>query len=245
MSQRGLLKRSLGWVAAIVASILILLAVIVGVARLLLPLAPEYQDQIRRFAIDATGFDVRFGRLSASWPLLGPEVRFSDVRIATLKDQRTVLDARELSVGVNLWRLLVERRVRPGRVAVSGASVNAERLGSGQWLINGVPLDELLRRPRNQRVPHLALDLQDIDLLLLDGSRLEPRVALRVVQLALDLGPELIGFDAELDGRDGLGSGIEVTALVNVAEPAKPAVMLTKSVPDSGSKLGALSLRGS
>ena len=33
-----------------------------GVARLLLPLAPDYQDEIRRFASEATGFDVRFGQ---------------------------------------------------------------------------------------------------------------------------------------------------------------------------------------
>ena len=106
---------------------LIVLAVVVGVVRLLLPLAPDYQDEIRRFAIQATGFDVSFGALSASWPLSGPELRFSGVRIATLTDHRPVLDADELSVGVNLWRLLAERRLRPTRVAVrepvSGPSI--------------------------------------------------------------------------------------------------------------------------
>lgn len=211
MSQRGKLRRSFGWLAGIIAAVLIVLAVVVGIARLLLPLAPDYQDEIRRFATEATGFDVRFGRLTASWPLPGPEVRFSDVRIATLKDQRPVLDAGELSVGVNLWRLLVERRLRPGRIAISGASVKAERLPSGQWLINAVPLEELLRRPPNQPLPRLDLQLRNIELLLLDASRLEPRVALHVEQLDLDVAPDLIGFDAELDGREGLGSGIGVT----------------------------------
>ena len=113
MTQRGIFRRGLGWLAGIIAAVLICLALLVGVARLLLPLAPDYQDEIRRFASEATGFDVRFGQITATWPLLGPEVRFYDVRIATLKDQRPVLDAGELSVGVNLWRLIVERRLRP------------------------------------------------------------------------------------------------------------------------------------
>ena len=207
---RGILSRSLGWLAGGVATLLILLAVVVGLARLLLPLAPDYQDQIRRFATDATGFDVRFEGLSASWPLRGPEVRLSAVRVATLKDHRTVLDARELTVGVNLWRLLVERRLRPGRIAVSGASVRAERLPSGLWLVNAVPLEELLRRPRNQPLPHLDLELRNIELLLLDASRLEPRVALQVEQLELEIAPKQISFDAEVDGGDGLGAGIEL-----------------------------------
>jgi len=224
MSQRGILRRSLGWLAGSIATVLIVLAVVVGIARLLLPLAPDYQDEIRRFATEATGFDVRFGRLTASWPWRGPEVRFSEVRIATRSGQRPVLDAGELSVGVNLWRLLVERRLRPGHIVISGASIKAEHLPSGEWLINAVPLAELLHRPPNEPLPHLDLQLQNIELLLLDASRLEPRVALHVEQLALDVAPELIGFDAELDGREGLGSGIEVSGTLPTAVlPSDPA----------------------
>ncbi|MDH5274927.1 MAG: YhdP family protein [Gammaproteobacteria bacterium] len=217
MRERGIVRRSLGWLAGITAAVLIVLAVLVGIARLLLPLAPEYQDQIRRFVTEATGFDVAFRSLSASWPLSGPELRFSDVRIAMLSDTRPVFDARELSVGVSIWRLIVDRRLQPGRIAVSGATVKAERLPSGQWLVNTVFLDELLRRPRTQRLPRLDLQLRDIDLLVEDPTRLEPRLALFIRQLDLELGRRLVEFAAEVDGRDGLGSGIELTGRVPVA----------------------------
>ncbi len=196
---------------------LICLAVLVGVARLLLPLAPEYQDDIRRFASEATGFDVQFGQINATWPLLGPEFHFTDVRIATLKDQRPVLDAGELSVGVNLWQLVVERRLRPGRISVSDASVRVEHLPTGTWLINAVPLEDLLQRPENQPLPRLDLRLQNIELVFFDAARLEPRVGLRIEQLNLDLGPDVIGVDAELEGDDGLGTGIEVAGSLPAA----------------------------
>ena len=223
--QGGVLRRSLGWLAASAAALVIVLAIVVGIARLLLPLAPDYQDEIRQFASEATGFDVRFERLSASWPLQGPEVRFSAVRIFTLKDQRPVFDASELSVGINLWRLLVERQLRPGRVAISGASFKAERQPAGQWLINGVPLEELLRRPPDAPLPRLDLQLQDIDVLLLDAARLEPRVALTIDQLALGLAPDLISFDGEFNGQDGLGSGVEVSGTL------PPPILLAQAVP--------------
>ena len=84
MKKRSTLSRWLGWLATVGAAGLILLAVLVGIARLLLPMAPEYQDNIRRFANDATGLDVQFSQLSASWPLHGPEIRFFDVHIRCL-----------------------------------------------------------------------------------------------------------------------------------------------------------------
>ena len=233
LRHRGILRRSLGWLAGGLAALVIILAVVVGLARLLLPLAPDYQDQIRRFATDATGFDVRFGGLSASWPLRGPEVHLSAVRVATLKDHHTVLDARELTVGVNLWRLLGERRLLPGRIAVRGASVTAERLQSGRWLINAVPLEELLRRPKNQPLPHLDLELRNIEVLLLDASRLEPRVALQVEQLELEIAPKLISFDAEVDGRDGLGAGMEIAGTLPVSVLPLAVAPGTASVADT------------
>jgi uncharacterized protein (TIGR02099 family) len=208
----------------IIATVLICLAVLVGVARLLLPLAPDYQDEIRRFASEATGFDVQFGQITATWPLLGPEVRFTDVRIATLKDRHPVLDAGELGVGVNLWQLVVERRLRPGRISVSNASVNVEHLAGGAWLINSVPLEDLLRRPQSESLPRLDLQLENIELAYADASRLEPRVDLRIEQLNLELGPTLIGVDGEIEGEGGLGRAIGVTGTLPAAfvQPAAP-----------------------
>ena len=228
ISQLRTLRQGFGWLAGIIAAVLICLAVVVGVARLLLPLAPDYQDDIRRFASEATGFDVQFGQITATWPLLGPEIRFTDVRIATLKDQLPVIDAGALSVGVNLWQLVAERRLRPGRISVSDASVRVEHLAAGTWLINAVPLEDLLRRPDNQPLPRLDLQLENIELVVVDAARLEPRVDLRIEQLNLDLGPDVIGVEAELHGEDGFGTGIEVTGSL-------PAALIQRVVPAGAS----------
>jgi len=217
MRERGILRRSLGWLAGVLAAVLILLAVVVGLARLLLPLAPEYQDEIRRLVTEATGFDVQFRTLRASWPLTGPELRFGEVRIAMLADQRPVFDARELVVGLSLRRLVLDRQLQPGRIGVRGARVRAERLPTGQWLVNTVFLDDLLRRPRSPRLPRLDLRLRDIALEVADPARLEPLVAVTVRQLDVDLGPRIVGFTADVDGGADLGPDLELSGSVPAA----------------------------
>ena len=56
------------WLVYTAAAGVMVLALLVGIARLFLPLVPDYQDDIRRWAGEATGFDVQFERISASWP---------------------------------------------------------------------------------------------------------------------------------------------------------------------------------
>ena len=194
-----------------------MLAVLVGIARLLLPMAPEYQDDIRRFANEATGFDVQFGQLSASWPLHGPEIRFFDVEIRTRDGLQPVLDAAELSVGINLLQLITERRLLPGRVAVRQADVRIERLADGKVLVNSVPLDELLRQRRSPQLPRLDLELQDIAVVLRDAGRLVPDVSLMTRQLELRLAPDQVDFEGEVDGRDELGRSFEFAGTLPAA----------------------------
>ena len=228
MKKRSTISRWSGWLASIAAAGLIVLAVLVGIARLLLPMAPEYQDDIRRFANEATGFDVQFAQLSASWPLHGPEIRFLDVHVRTRDGRQPVLDAAELSVGINLLQLVTERRLLPGRVAVRQADVRIERLPDGKVLVNAVPLEDLLRQPRSRELPHLDLDLRDIGVLLHDAGRLVPDASLMTKKLDLRLAPDSIGFDGELEGRDELGRGFEFAGTL-------PAAMLPGAERDEGS----------
>lgn len=228
MKKRSTISRWSGWLASIAAAGLIVLAVLVGIARLLLPMAPEYQDDIRRFANEATGFDVQFAQLSASWPLHGPEIRFLDVHVRTRDGRQPVLDAAELSVGINLLQLVTERRLLPGRVAVRQADVRIERLPDGKVLVNAVPLEDLLRQPRSRELPRLDLELRDIGVLLHDAGRLVPDASLMTKKLDLRLAPDSIGFDGELEGRDELGRGFEFAGTL-------PAAMLPGAERDEGS----------
>lgn len=236
------MSRWLGWLATVSAAAVILLAVLVGMARLLLPMAPEYQDNIRHFANEATGFDVQFGQLSASWPLHGPEIRFFDVHIRTRDGRQPVLDAAELTVGINLLQLISERRLLPGRVAVRQADVRIERLPDGKLLVNAVALEDLLRRPRRPELPRLDLELQDIGVLLHEAGRLVPDVSLMTRKLELRLAADSIGFEGEIDGRDELGRRFRISGTLPAALLPGGTSLEDAPVPEWSFRLAAADL---
>lgn len=209
MRQPSTVQLWLRRLVALVAAVLIVLAVLVGIARLLLPLVPEYQNEIRRFVGATTGLNLEFARVSASWPLAGPEFRFRDVQVTT-QAGRPLLAARELRVGINLGRLILERRLLPGRVSVTGARVRLERLRDDHVLFNGVPLEDLLRRPGEQALPRLDLQFRAIDLTLRDPRRLEPQLRLAVSQFNLRLARPLVEFSGEVDEAPGLAGAVEL-----------------------------------
>ena len=55
-----LLQRLIRFLAYLAAGIVILLAIAVGLFRLLLPRLPEYQDEIKAWASQAIGMEVQF-----------------------------------------------------------------------------------------------------------------------------------------------------------------------------------------
>ncbi len=204
----SLLRRVLGFLISALAVLLIVLALLVGLARLLLPVLPEYREQIRQFANDATGLLLDFEGISASWPLAGPELRFIDVRVRTRAGE-PILDADELTVGISLVRLVLERQLVPQRFGLSGAVIEVEQLPGAPLRVNGVPLNELFprRAEPSQRAALPRIDLR-LDAVLVGISTPGRRVGSRRVELdglRLGLGRSALSIDGVLrpDGEAG------------------------------------------
>ena len=105
----NLLKRIRNWLAYTLAGLVILLAVMVGLFRLFLPRLTEYQEDLKDWASAAIGVEVEFTGMNARWRLSGPELNFYDAEL-TLPDSRDALiQANEVTIGVGLIRLLVDR----------------------------------------------------------------------------------------------------------------------------------------
>ena len=73
------------------ATILILMAVIVGLFRLFLPRLPEYQEEIKGWAGNAIGMEVEFSGMNARWALSGPELEFYDAELIRRDGQKRML----------------------------------------------------------------------------------------------------------------------------------------------------------
>lgn len=140
---KQLLRRLLKILAYIMAVIVIVLAVAVGLFRLMLPRLPEYQEEIKVWASAAIGMPVQFSSMDARWRLSGPELNFYNAELIKPDGSGSLLGVEELSVGVGLMRLLVDRELVADRVLIRDTRLELRRADDGTWLVQGVSLDDL------------------------------------------------------------------------------------------------------
>lgn len=126
------------------ATVIILLAVMVGLFRLLLPQLPEYQLEIQQRISDAAGVDVRFGGLDARWRFSGPELLFRDVVIAERGKSESLLEAGETVIGAGFLALIRDRKLSVNRIVVRDSRIEVQRAEDGSLLIEGRSLEDLL-----------------------------------------------------------------------------------------------------
>ena len=143
---RNFLQRLLKFAAYTAAGVVILLAIAVGLFRLLLPRLPEYQDEIKAWASSAIGLEVEFSGMDARWGLRGPELKFYGAELIRPDNDIRLVAAREVGVGVSLMRLMIDRTLVVDTVTIADTSVELRHTVDGSWRIQGVPIAELLDR---------------------------------------------------------------------------------------------------
>jgi uncharacterized protein (TIGR02099 family) len=228
-------RLALRWLIYLAAAAVIALALLVGVVRLLLPQVPEYQDDIRAWASTATGYDIRFGSISASWPLSGPQLSFYDVSLTRPGETAAVLSARELSAGLSVMRLLRDGRPSLAHIAVTGTRINVEHTPAGEFHVQGRRIEDLL--PQRQHPPELDLELNDIAITYLDPRR-EPRsIALSLDHMEGALHDERFTAEALLKPPARFGSEILFKVEMPLPLPSPLALPAAWDVRLSGSEL--------
>jgi uncharacterized protein (TIGR02099 family) len=141
---KNFLQRLFKILAYAAAGVVILLAIAVGLFRLFLPRLPEYQDEIKSWASAAIGMQVDFSGMNARWGLSGPQLEFYDAELVRGSTMTRVVAAEQVSVGVALTRLLVDRTLVIDRVVVRDTTVEVRQLPNGRWWIQGTPASDLL-----------------------------------------------------------------------------------------------------
>jgi len=99
---KQLLQRLAKYLAYFAAAIVILLAIAVGLFRLMLPRLPEYQEEIKNWASAAIGMQVEFTGMDARWRLSGPELNFYNAELKRPDGSDSLLGVDALSIGVGL-----------------------------------------------------------------------------------------------------------------------------------------------
>ncbi|MYL01939.1 MAG: hypothetical protein F4013_09665, partial [Gammaproteobacteria bacterium] len=131
------LKKVLRWLVGAVCVALLVVALLLGVLRVLMPLAPRFQEEIAEWTSDALGYPVEFARIEPSWGFAGPEFRLRGVRVMSERGGGPLLLADEILVGINLLTLLPGSGLNLDRMSIVGARLSLRRLGPETFSVQG------------------------------------------------------------------------------------------------------------
>ena len=205
------LRRVLKLLAYTMASLVIVLAILVGLFRLFLPRLPEYQEDIKSWASAAIGMQVEFSGMNARWRLSGPELNFYSAALTLPDGEESLLEAAEVTVGVGLLRLLFDRRLVVDRILVRETAVQIEKTADDGIFVQGLPLDDLAALvPVSNDSSDVVVIGQDIAVTYRDpeGQRLLS-FGIALVEASRD--DSNLALEASLNLEEGLGSRLDVS----------------------------------
>ncbi len=232
----GLIHRILKVLAYGSAAIVVVLAILLGLFRLLLPRLPEYQDELKAWASEAIGMQVEFAGMDARWSLRGPELNFYDAELIRPATGTRAIAASEVGIVVSLQKLLFEQALVVDTVLVRNSSVELREQPDGSWRFQGEPLPDTTPEGRAESISIIG---ENIDLLVLrSGDQRPARFALRRVDVSRDA--QRIAIDASVRLPEELGTSLSVSAtrMLAVAGSSAP---WNVSITTGGLKLNGVS----
>jgi uncharacterized protein (TIGR02099 family) len=140
-----LFRKILKSLAYVAAALVILLAVAVGLFRLLLPRLPEYQEELKGWADAAIGMHVEFADMNARWRVTGPELTFQGAELTVHGAESSLISAGEVGVGVSLIHLFKDRELVVDRIHIRDSRLTLQWSEKDGWLVQGLPIGEIVR----------------------------------------------------------------------------------------------------
>ncbi|MCC5868506.1 MAG: TIGR02099 family protein [Gammaproteobacteria bacterium] len=210
---KSLLLRLVRGLFALCASLVIVLALMVGLFRLLVPQVPEYQNELEAWATQALGVPVSVGRMDARLTLAGPELMLFDATVGGGGSAMLPLQAREVSVVLSVRRLITERALMVDRVRLAGVVLDLARDEAGEWIFQGQPLMLTDADTSNElpELPDFRLDFEDGEL------RYSPHPDAGLLRFTdIDLRLERDGARVTLDAQLGLPAALGQRLTVSV-----------------------------
>lgn len=122
---------------------IILAAGVMGLVRLLLPMADQYRADIERWASAAVGGPVRIGGIDAQWRGFNPYLRLEDVSLLDQSGARTLAHVLDTRVYIDVPGSLRQRSIQAGGLEISAATLYLERRIDGSIGFTGTEQDRL------------------------------------------------------------------------------------------------------
>ncbi len=199
--------------AGFVVGVVILLAIIVGMFRLAVDHVPEYKQQIERLASEATGMQVTLDTIDARMRFLGPELFFTGATVSQDGGDAPLLHAQQGRISMDLIETIRSRRLTPGRVILTGASVEIVRDADGRLSLAGYTPPASVNDAETERfdaskLPDGAFELRNSTLVIDDTRSGGRRWTLTGLRIALDHRGDSLEIAGSANLPESLGSKI-------------------------------------
>lgn len=205
------------------ATLLLLVALGVGVMRLAMPQLPEYRDEIQARLAEQIQGEVTFERIDARWRWRGPEILLDNVVIGPTIGSQTIepLSVDSVVVGVSFSALALRREVVIRHVELSGVVISLGRQAEG-WSLQGVLLaSEEDAMPLEAPAVTLdslpiatksALRIRDVSVVYSDQLTERAPMVFELKRSRVQVSPRQIEVSALLQRPDGSDSEVDLFA---------------------------------
>ncbi|MEL7312786.1 MAG: DUF3971 domain-containing protein, partial [Pseudomonadota bacterium] len=205
----------------LVATGLVLVALVVGAMRLAMPQLPEYRDEIQARIAEALDTEVTFERIDARWRWRGPEILLDNLVIGPrVRDQEIEpLQISSIAVGVSFSALAFRRDVVIRHIALEGVVIALERDEDG-WAVQDFRFADWQSTTEDEPVESTTLPIDDdVDIRVSDVSVVytdrwtdrDPMV-IDLIKSRFKLDGLALSVDASLRRRDGFQSRVDFFA---------------------------------
>ncbi len=123
------------WTVFAVSAIIVVAAVVLRIA---FPYAGNYRAEIERIASEALNQPVRIERVEAVWQGWTPLLRLSRLQLLEPLRATPIASFESAAISLDLWQSLLDRRISPGKLYLSGVRLALVRERDGRIVVEGV-----------------------------------------------------------------------------------------------------------
>ncbi len=214
------IRRLIKFAAYTAATVVILLAIAVGLFRLFLPRLPAYQDDIKSWASTAIGMQVEFSGMDARWGLSGPEIEFYAAELIQPDNGVRIVAADEVRIGVSFMRLLSDRTLIVDRLVIRDTRINVQQLDDSSFRVQGILINELLGNNSSRSTQDVDIEIigQDVELSFMQPGDERPHF-FDIPSFNVSIDDKRIAADANIRLPDDLGRQLKVSATQILGPP--------------------------
>lgn len=171
------MRRTIRFLVYFFVILIILLAILVGIARAFTPVLNQYRPQITEYASNKLHMAVNVDSITGSWHWLEPMLKFKNVSINAADSPQSTLKVQELDVGINLFSSFFHWQLKPGTIFIRGTSLIIAQQSNDKWALSNFNYSTSGSSPNSIITTLFAVNrisVKEVDV------RLEPRNSLPI-----------------------------------------------------------------